>query len=172
MTELQAAVGIGQLKRVKGYVECMIRNAQFYNEAVEDCPWITVQRGLDEAEHVYHIWGATFHREKSGISLEEFKKAVQHEGGDFSIGYTNVPVYQHTVFKKRVGYGQGCPWDCPLYKGNNNQYPEGTCPEMERVMPNVIFKVDPIGPEDEHKKNAKALRRAWQSCNSKYHNAK
>jgi len=163
MNEMTAAVGIGQLHRARGYVDGLIENARLYDAAVEDCPWITIQGGPADAVHTYHIWGARFHGHEGGILREQFGRALKDAGCRVGIGYTNMAAYQHPVMRERLGYGKGCPHDCPLYKGRYNQYSDGSCPVTEEVMPNVLM-AGTFGPTEEHEKNAAALRTAWQSC--------
>ena len=163
MNEMTAAVGIGQLHRARGYIDGLIENARLYDAAAEDCPWITIQRGPDEAVHTYHIWGGRFHGQDAGISRDRFAQALKDAGCSLNLGYTKMAAYQHPLVAQRLGYGKGCPLDCPLYKGRHNQYPDGACPVVEEVMPNVLM-AGTFGPKDQHAKNADALRKAWRSC--------
>ncbi|MEW6356670.1 MAG: DegT/DnrJ/EryC1/StrS family aminotransferase [Planctomycetota bacterium] len=165
MNEMTAAVGVGQLQRIHGYVKGLQENARLYDAAVEDCPWITIQRGPAEAEHTYHIWGARFHGQDAGVSRDRFAEALKQAGCSLGIGYTKMAAYQHPMIQKRLGYGRGCPLDCPLYEGDLNRYPAGTCPVVEEVMPNVLM-ASPFGPRGRHEKNAAALRKAWEACAS------
>ena len=159
MTELTAAVGIGQLARARGYIDGLIENAEEYNRAIDDCDWIDHQRGPDESTHTYHLWGATFHGDRAGISLEDFQAALKETGAGLAVGYTNIPAYRHPVIKERLGYGKGCPFDCPLYKGTGNQYPDGLCPNTEWLMPRILY-TGTFGPRDTYRANADKLRKA------------
>ena len=162
MNEMTAAVGIGQLHRARGYIDGLIENARLYGEAVQDCPWITVQAGPDDAAHTYHLWGARFHGQDAGVSRDQFVQALKDAGGSLNVGYTKTAAYQQPLIAKRLGYGNGCPLDCPMYKGHYSQYPDGTCPVVEEVMPNVLM-TGTFGPREQHEKSAAALRQAWQA---------
>ena len=163
MNEMTAAVGIGQLHRARGYIDGLIENARLYDDAVADCPWITIQRGPEDAVHTYHLWGARFHGEDAGITREQFAQTLEECKCALNVGYTKMGAHQHPLVSERLGYGKGCPLECPLYKGNFNQYPDGTCPVVEEVMPNVLMS-GTFGPRDIHEANAAALRKAWQTC--------
>ena len=159
MTEQTAAIGICQLERARGYVDELIEIAGFYDAAVADCPWITLQRGPAVARHVFHIWGATFHGEKAGVSMADFKKALAEAKCSLGVGYTQMPAYKHPLIAKRLGYGRGCPLDCPLYKGRNNQYPDGLCPKAEDLFTRLLY-AGTFGPKAGHRANADKLRKA------------
>jgi len=159
MTELTAAVGIGQLHRVRGYIDGLIENASLYDEVISDCDWIDLQRGPEESTHTFHLWGATFHGERAGIELDDFKAALRESGAGIGVGYTNMPAYRHPVIEKRLGFGKGCPLDCPLYKGDGNQYPGGLCPNNEWLMPRILF-TGTMGPRDQHEAGAEKFRKA------------
>ena len=158
MTEPIAAIGLAQLELMPRYLAELREAARVYDDAVKDCSWITLQRGPDESEHSFHLWGATFQGENAGIAREDFVRVLQEEDCTVDVGYTNMPAYRHPVIAQRMGYGRGCPLDCPLYRGSANQYAEGLCPVVESLMPNLIiaytFKAD-----DDIAADAERLRR-------------
>jgi len=159
MNEQTAAIGLAQLERARGYVDELIEIGHLYDAAVADCPWITLQRGPDEAVHTFHLWGATFQGEKVGLSLDDFKRVLQEEGAGIGIGYTNMPAYKHPLIAQRLGYGHGCPLDCPHYTGAGNRYPDGLCPNAESVLPRILM-TGTFGPKEHHAANAEKFRRA------------
>jgi len=162
MTEPVAAIGLAQVERLPGYVAGLRRAGQRYDEAVRDCAWIVLQRGPQGADHTFHLWGATFHGERAGMKREDFVRVLQEEGCSASLGYTNMPAYKHPLIAQRMGYGRGCPLDCPLlYAGTQNQYPDGLCPVAEEVVPNMILAYT-FRPDDEIAADAERLHRALQ----------
>jgi dTDP-4-amino-4,6-dideoxygalactose transaminase len=159
MNEPTAALGLAQLRRARGYVEGLIEVAGLYDAAVDGCQWIELQRGPAPARHTFHLWGATFRGDERGVSVDDFKRALREEGAPVSIGYTNMAAYEHPLIAQRLGYGRGCPLDCPFYVGDNNRYPEGLCPNAEWVVPRMML-AHTFGPNDEHERGAAGLRRA------------
>ncbi len=155
MTEQTAAIGIGQLERARGYIEGLIEVAELYDQAVRDFPFVTLQRGPAEAVHTFHLWGATFH----GESIDDLKAALQEAGANVGVGYTNMPAYKHPLLQERLGYGRGCPLDCPLYGGGHNRYPHNLCPNAEYVLPRILM-TGTFGPRDTHAANAEKLHEA------------
>jgi perosamine synthetase len=159
ITELTSAVGIGQLHRARGYIDGLIEVAGLYNAAIADCRWIDMQAGPPESTHTYHLWGATFRGDEVGIKLSDFKAALKETGAGIGVGYTNMPAYRHPVIAKRLGYGKGCPLDCPLYKGTGNRYPDGLCPNNEWLMPRILA-TGTMGPIEQHQASAEKLKKA------------
>jgi dTDP-4-amino-4,6-dideoxygalactose transaminase len=166
MTEQTAAIGICQLERARGYIDELIEIGHIYDTAVADCPWITLQRGPKEAVHTFHLWGATFHGDKVGISMEDFTKTLKEVKCSLAVGYTKMPAYKHPLIAKRMGYGKGCPLDCPLYKGKDNQYPDGLCPRAEDLFPRLLY-TGTFGPKSNHQANADRLRKAIEAVGKK-----
>ncbi|UCH34527.1 MAG: aminotransferase class I/II-fold pyridoxal phosphate-dependent enzyme [Armatimonadota bacterium] len=158
MNEQTAAIGLVQLKRARGYIDGLVENAGLYDAAVEGCDWIEIQRGPDEAQHTFHLWGATFRGDEKGMALDDFKRVLAEEEAPLSVGYTNMPAYKHPLIAERLGYGRGCPLDCPLYVGRGNQYPDGLCPNAEWLLPRIILGY-PFGARDDHERGAEKVRR-------------
>lgn len=134
MTEVTAAVGLGQLERIHDYVEDFKRVGKAYSAGVAGCPWLVLQEGPEQAVNTYHIWGCRFDGDKYGISKEDFQRVLEEEGCGISF-YTNMPAYRHPVIAERLGHAL----DCPSYTGTQNQYPDGLCPVAEHLAPRVLL---------------------------------
>ncbi len=158
MPEQTSAIGMAQLEKAKLYVKELIEVASLYDSAVKDCKWIAIQKDED-ATHTYHFWGATFWGEKYGLSMDDFLKVLDEENCSLFIGYTNMPAYRHPLIAQRMGYGRGCPLDCPHYKGVHNQYPDGLCPNAEDLFHRMLL-VYTFSDKEYHKRNAEALYKA------------
>ena len=158
MTEQTSAIGIIQLERAKDYVKQLTEIATHYDKAVQDCSWIAVQKDED-AIHTYHFWASTFRGDEYGISMEDFNKVLTEEGCSLFIGYTGMPAYKHPLIAQRMGYGKGCPLDCPHHKGDNNQYPDDLCPVAEDIFHRMLL-VYTFSDRDYHLRNAEALNKA------------
>jgi perosamine synthetase len=159
MTELVAAVGIAQLERFPEYQKGLRWAAKQYDAAVEGCDWISLQQGPPESGHGYHLWGALFNGEDVGIARADFQRALEEEHCGVGLGYTGMPAYRHPLIAERAGYGRGCPLDCPLYVGGGNQYPDGLCPEAEKLFPRIMLGY-PFQADDVISADAEKLRRA------------
>ncbi|MCC6446770.1 MAG: DegT/DnrJ/EryC1/StrS family aminotransferase [Armatimonadetes bacterium] len=159
MTEQTAAIGLVQLERARGYIAELIEIARLYDEAVKGCDWLPLQQSQSESQNTYHFWTAIFRGEGYGISMDDFRQTLQEEKANVSIGYTGMPAYKHPLLQERLGYGSGCPLDCPLYTGSSNRYPDGLCPVAEDTIPRAVL-VYTFYSKEYHQQNAEALHRA------------
>lgn len=151
MNELTAAVGLAQLERLPQVIDGLKMNARFFDDAVAGCNWLMPQRS-DCAKSTYHFWAATFSGEGYGISLEEFRSAVTKAGLSASIGYTQMPAYEHPVIKGKLAHVFHCKG---LAQGI--EYPSGLCPVAERVIPRAII-IYTLRPPEDAQREADKLR--------------
>lgn len=163
MNELTAAVGLAQLERLPEYIDGLKVNAKYFDEAVSECKWLRVQRDPDRATDTFHFWEATFEGEKYGISLDEFKKAVKEANfSSVSVGYTQMPSYQHPVIKDRLAHA----FHCQNYRGNCDHYPQGLCPIAEKTIPRMVLAYTEI-PEEKAKQDAEKLHQLIEQLKKK-----
>ncbi len=164
MNELTAAVGLAQLdEHLSEYIDGLKTNAKYYDEAVSGCRWLRLQRDADRATDTFYFWDATFEGEKYGISLDEFKKAVK--GANFSsvsVGYTQIPSYQHPVLKDRLAHA----FHCQSHKGNYDHYPRALCPVAERIIPRMVLAYTEI-QEEKAKQDAEKLHQLIEQLEKK-----
>ena len=153
--ELTAAVGIGQLERSRGYIDELIEIAGYYDEVVENCEWLELQRGPEESTHTFHLWGSTFWGDRFGISIDELRTALRTAQCGVSVGYTNMPAYKHPVFVERAAHAL----NCPAYEGDGDEYTDGLCPVVEEIIPRTVNAYT-FGPKDAHKANAERFAQA------------
>lgn len=154
MTELTAAVGLAQLAKLPGQIAALQAVAKWFDEAVEGCPWLILQRGPDTAVHTYHFWVANFHGDRYGISRDDFLRVLRETKCGAGVGYTNMPAYRHPVIAERLAHA----FHCPVHQGMGWYYPDGLCPVAEDLIPRTVL-VYTYAPEDRLKVSAEALRK-------------
>jgi perosamine synthetase len=153
MNDLTAAVGLAQLEVMPDFIAGLRRKARFYDQAVEGCRWIRLQRGPDGAEHSFYHWAATFAGDEAGLSLNDFKAAAKAQGfTSVSLGYTGIPAYKHPVILEKKAHA----FRCPENAGHSGRYEDGTCPVAEQVVPRLILAYL-VEPEDTVKREAERL---------------
>ncbi len=101
MTNIAAAIGLIQLKRLDKMNELRRRNAKFYDKHLRDLVQIPKVRA--EARHVYHLYTIKVSPQLRKKLIEEFKR----EGIGFGIYYPR-GVHQQPVMKK-LGYTAKLP---------------------------------------------------------------
>jgi dTDP-4-amino-4,6-dideoxygalactose transaminase len=99
MTEFQAAVGVAQLKKVKGYLAEYSEGRKLLDEAIADCSWLDTRAELPGSVVAPYFWSCIFHGERSSIDHNVFKAALRQAGAGFGTGFLQVPAYMYTFLR-------------------------------------------------------------------------
>ncbi|MCD4727931.1 MAG: DegT/DnrJ/EryC1/StrS family aminotransferase [Pirellulales bacterium] len=105
MMDLQAAIGIHQLKRVDRNWERRKNIWKKYNEAFQDLPCITPSEPEPNTRHAYHLYTALIEIEKLGKSRDWVLNALTAE--NIGIGVHYLPVHLHPFYRKTFGWKEG-----------------------------------------------------------------
>jgi dTDP-4-amino-4,6-dideoxygalactose transaminase len=101
MTDVHAAIGHEQLKKLPKFNEARKRNAKFLSEHLQG---VTVPYVPSECEHVYHQYTIRVANGKRDAMIEHLKK------NEIGCGvYYPVPVHQQNYYTKDLGYKQSLP---------------------------------------------------------------
>ncbi|OGD19881.1 MAG: hypothetical protein A2W03_08335 [Candidatus Aminicenantes bacterium RBG_16_63_16] len=154
MNDLTAAVGLAQLEAMPEFIAGLKRKAALFDQAVEGCPWIKLQRGPAGAEHSFYHWAATLDESAGGgPGLDEFKAAVKAAAfSSVSIGYTGMPAYKHPVIRERRAQA----FRASENRGHSARYEDRTCPAAESAVPRIILAYL-VGSEETAKRDAERL---------------
>jgi dTDP-4-amino-4,6-dideoxygalactose transaminase len=145
LTEIQAAIGIEQLKKLFKEVKLRQKYAKLYDDALTKFDFISTTI-LEKRTHVYYVQSFRFNEKKAGISREIFIEAVkaelmpvnsrEKEGVPIECGYVK-PLYFIPMFQKKQAYNQkGFAFkDTILYK-------KGTCQNVEDLHYKELFTHD------------------------------
>lgn len=74
MTDVEAAIGIEQLKKLDRFNDARIKNARFYDEELGEVEGIVTPYVMENAKHVYHQYTIRVKRKKREKLIEIFKK--------------------------------------------------------------------------------------------------
>jgi len=99
MTNLQAAVGIGQLRRLKTFVKQKRQIAQTYTEFLQDIPGISFQQEADYTQSNYWMFSILVDKNKFGRSRDElirYLKTKNIETRPFFYPLPLLPPYKKT----------------------------------------------------------------------------
>jgi len=132
LTEMQAAIGIPQLKKLDELNAIRIKLADMLSDGLRDYNFLTTPLVRENRSHVYYLYPLRFYKDHIGISRDIFLKAMQAEGISLSQGYVK-PIYLEPMYQRRLVYGsRGCPFRCPWYEGSVS-YDHGLCPTAEKL---------------------------------------
>ena len=136
MTEMQAAFGLAQLRKVDKLNERRREIAKIYHDELSKVDCFILPQEPSHMKHAWHIYNVLLDLNKIRISRDKFVEAVRRENVPISVAYPSV-LYLEPIFIEKIGHGRGCPWSCPFY-GKNIEYKRGLCPNAEWVSERVF----------------------------------
>lgn len=138
MTEVEAAIGIEQLKKLPNLLEERLKNAAFLHErlgslkGLSSPPW--VEAG---SKHTFYVQPLCYDENVLEVHRNKFVNAVKAEiptavlretAPLIGAGYVK-PLYLQPIYQQKAGK---CSFNCSHYKGEVN-YNKGICPVAERM---------------------------------------
>lgn len=137
LTEIQAAIGSEQLKKLPELIEQRLENAAYLADRLGTIPGLTPPTTEKDSRHVYYLQAFKYSQEVVGVPRDRFIAAIKAEIPSavlredtplIGAGYVR-PLYLQPLYQKRAA---GCSFNCPKYEGNV-VYDKGLCPVAERM---------------------------------------
>ena len=130
--EIECAIGIEQLKKLKQLIKTRQKIAERLIEGLKDLVGLRLPIVQDDCTHVYYVLPLIVDVEKIGTSREFIVQALEAEGvSGLSAGYQNIhllPTYQ-----KKIAYGSnGFPWTLDGVR-KDIDYTKGICSVAEML---------------------------------------
>ncbi|MBU4462039.1 DegT/DnrJ/EryC1/StrS family aminotransferase [Patescibacteria group bacterium] len=132
LTELQAAIAIEQLKKLKKLNQQRIVLADYLTEKLKEFLWLVAPQVDKKSVHVYYVYPFRFLGKGIGIKRETFAKAMGAEGFYIHQGYQK-PLYLIPIYQKKEIYPHS---KFPFISKDYPQkvvYKKGICPVAERM---------------------------------------
>lgn len=152
LTEIQAAIGITQLKRLNQYIEERIENCNYISEKLKKLAGLIPPVVYDKCKHVYYVQAFKFKKNEIGVDRNTFVNAVAAElpsaklrestGKLISSGYVK-PLYLQSIYQKRNI--SKCSFNCSKYDGEVS-YEKGICPITEKMHYEELFTHEYMRP--------------------------
>jgi perosamine synthetase len=95
MTNIQAAIGLGQLERISELVERRRKTARLYNELLKEVEGIRLPAQKEWAKNVYWMYSILI-QDEFGISRDELQAKLKESGVDTRAFF--VPMHQQPAF--------------------------------------------------------------------------
>jgi dTDP-4-amino-4,6-dideoxygalactose transaminase len=102
MMDLQAALGIHQLRRVESNWQRRQQIWETYNEAFADLPLDLPAESDPETRHGYHLYTILIDEARAGISRDAFLEAMTACGVGVGVHYLSIP--EHPVYQERFAW--------------------------------------------------------------------
>lgn len=134
MSELHAAVGLAQLRKLEALTAPRIDMANVLTEHLRGIDGITPPFVARGNRHVYYMYAMKVDAKKIGLSRQQLKSALDAEGVMVAPGYVR-PIYLYPMYEARVrdqkrGFGAGVWHPAP---DSGIRYERGACPVTERM---------------------------------------
>lgn len=143
MTEMEAAIGIEQLKKLPELVDARIKNAEYLNSQLSQLDFLNGPVISELAVHVYYLQPFKYNSEITGIHRNKFIEAIKAEIPSSYLredtpligsGYVR-PLYLQPLYQQRATH---CSFNCSHYQGHVS-YDKGICPIAEKLHFEELF---------------------------------
>jgi len=129
--EIECAIGIEQLKKLKTLVEKRQNIAQRLSEGLSKLKGVRTPVVKADCTHCYYGYPIVLDNEVIGVHRDRIHAALIAEG--LSIGKSYQNLHLLPVYQKKIAYGtKGFPWSSDICKRDVN-YTKGICPVAERL---------------------------------------
>jgi dTDP-4-amino-4,6-dideoxygalactose transaminase len=108
MTDIQAAIGIEQLKKAHGFRDSRQRCADLYREALDSVSGVQVPASYATVRHSWHMHVIQLRADELRIGRDEFSLRLEEEGVANSVHY--LPLHLHKYYREAFGCQRS---DCP-----------------------------------------------------------
>lgn len=138
ITELTAAVGIEQLKKLKASNDARNANSAYLRKHLSQFPGLTMPYVPADVDYQCHIFGILYDASQVGVPRSVFVKAIREEGIPIGTGYLRL-MYENPIFLRKSAFGEtGYPFSGAFYDGVVN-YERGLCPVAEDLIHNKFL---------------------------------
>jgi perosamine synthetase len=131
--EIECAIGIEQLKKLKGFVSSRQKVADHLTERLNGLPGLRTPIVKPDCTHAYYMYPMVLDVDHLCVSRARIFEALEAEGvSGLAAGYANLhllPMYQ-----QKIAYGsKGFPWTSDICH-REVSYQKGICPVAERLQ--------------------------------------
>lgn len=119
MTDLQASLGVWQLKKIEEFLKIRQKYAEVYNQVFKDIPFVRLQfrpKGIILNRHALHLYVLILEKNKFKKNRNQIVQELKSNGIGAAIHYE--AIHLSKFYKKHLKYQRG---DLPIaeYVGNN-----------------------------------------------------
>lgn len=163
MTELTAALGVAQLRKLQRNNEIRKQNASELHARLQGLEGLTVVPFPKGS--VPHVVPFLYDEQSVGVSRDDILRALRAEGIPVGGGYPRL-MPDNPMFQKKIAYGsKGCPWSCHLYTGKIT-YEQGAFPVARELIASRFiwfYHVHPPNTASDMVQAAEAFRKVFNN---------
>lgn len=109
LTDIAAALGLGQLRKLEGFQARRSEIARRYTEAFSQFEELTVPTSRSEVEHAWHLYVLRLNPERLNVTREQFIEEMRERRIGTSVHF--IPVHTHPYYRDRYDFK---PEDFPV----------------------------------------------------------
>lgn len=113
MTDIQASIGLQQLKKLDVFQERRHEIVKRYNEAFVSCPCLQIPVHRPYVEHAWHLYSLRLNLETLKIDRDQFIDEMKERNIGTSVHF--IPIHLHPYYRRKYGYQ---PEDFPVAYSN------------------------------------------------------
>jgi dTDP-4-amino-4,6-dideoxygalactose transaminase len=102
MTDVQAALGIHQLRRLDGFIRRRLEIAAMYDNAFSDLPEMLLPPRLPGRNHTFHLYPIQLQAGRLQLNRAEFIEELRARNIGTSVHF--IPLHRHPFYRERYGY--------------------------------------------------------------------
>lgn len=135
MTELQGAVGLAQVKKVRAVVEKRMELGNYLSALIGEIEGVTPPPITEGSEHSYWAYPLLI----EGWPVAQFAEALSKEGVGAGAGYIGEPIFlcMEALAAKKTFGNSTYPFD-GSHGGRQIEYTKGMCPRTEAALHQMI----------------------------------
>ncbi|MHA6481252.1 UDP-4-amino-4,6-dideoxy-N-acetyl-beta-L-altrosamine transaminase [Paenibacillus sp. strain BS8-2] len=141
MTDLQAALGVSQMKKLRSFMERRRELAALYTELLKDVPGVIIPHQLEDTESGWHLYSIQI--DATVVSKNRREIFEEMRAANIGVHVHYIPVYWFPYYE-RLGYRKGlCPvaeqWygqalTLPLYPKMQDEDVRDVVTQLRRVL--------------------------------------
>lgn len=105
MNDVQASIGIHQLKKLDQMEERREEIANFYYDSLKEVPQIITPTVKNYTKHAWHLYSIQINTDLLNISRNDFIEALKAENIGTSVHF--IPLHLHHYYKEKYGFKRG-----------------------------------------------------------------
>lgn len=140
MGEIEAAIGLEQMKKIDDLISKRLENVQYFEDEIKKFDFVNIYHKNTDITHVYYKHAFRYREDKIGVHRNKFVEALkaelmpfelrEEEGISISAGYVK-PLYLLPLFQQKIAIGsKGYPFNQAKSEPN---YKLGSCPIVEEA---------------------------------------
>lgn len=131
--EIECAIGIEQLKKLKNFVASRQRAAARLTDGLRNLPGLRLPITRENCTHVYYVYKMTLDIDSLGVSRDAIHRALVAEGVQ-AVGTSFANIHLLPMYQNMMAYGsKGFPWTSDICR-RKVDYSKGICPVAEQLQ--------------------------------------